>query len=188
LRAATAGGAGWLFVGRLSPNKCHQDLIKAFAVHRQVFDPKARLRLVGGSSSRIYEKALRKLAEGIGVDGAVDFVGEASDAVVGAHFRAADVYVSVSEHEGFGVPLLEAMHHRLPVVAFGAAAVPETIGGAGLCLESKAPTTVATAVHRVLTDEPLRAALVAAGIERLEAFDISRTRRRFADAVQAVVG
>jgi glycosyltransferase involved in cell wall biosynthesis len=188
LRAATEGGAAWLFVGRLAPNKCHHDLIKAFAVYRQVFDPRARLRLVGGSSSAAYEAALHRLAEGIGVDRAVDFVGDASDAVHGAHFRAADVYVSVSEHEGFGVPLVEAMHHRLPVVAYAAAAVPETLGGAGLCLEGKAPTTVATAVHRLLHDPALREALVAAGTERLRAFDLVENRRRFADAVQSVVG
>jgi len=67
--------------------------------------------------------------------------------------------VCLSDHEGFCVPLLEAMHHRLPIVAFAAAAVPETLGR-GLCLESKEPTVVASAVHRVLSDEPVRQVLI----------------------------
>jgi glycosyltransferase involved in cell wall biosynthesis len=188
LRARTNGGAGWLFVGRLSPNKCHQDLLKAFAVYRQTFDPAARLRLVGATSSAAYESALHRFAEALGIHRAVDFVGDVSDAVHGAHFRAADLYVSVSEHEGFGVPLLEAMHHRLPVLAFGAAAVPETIGAGGLCLTSKAPATVATAAHRVIADAPLREALVAAGTARLADFDLATGRRLFAEAVRGVVG
>jgi glycosyltransferase involved in cell wall biosynthesis len=188
LRAQTGGGAAWLFVGRLAPNKCHHDLLKAFAVFLRTFDPAARLRLVGGSSSGAYEAALHELASAIGVDHAVDFVGDASDEVIGAHFHAADVYVSVSEHEGFGVPLLEAMHHGVPVVAYGAAAVPETVGSAGLCLESKAPSTVATAVRRLLTDDALRAALVTAGSARVAAFDLGTNRRLFAEAVRAVVG
>ncbi|HEY2331880.1 MAG TPA: glycosyltransferase family 4 protein [Acidimicrobiales bacterium] len=188
LRAQSAGGAAWLFVGRLAPNKCQHDLMKAFAVYRQVFDPDARLRLVGGSSSGAYHDALLELASAIGIERSVDFVGDVPDAVHGAHFRAADVYVSLSEHEGFGVPLLEAMHHRLPIVAYGAAAVPETIGAGGLCLEAKDPATVATAVHRVLVDHALRDGLVAAGTARLGDFDLATSRRRFADAVRSVVG
>jgi glycosyltransferase involved in cell wall biosynthesis len=188
LRERAAGGAGWLFTGRLAPNKCQHDLLKAFAVYRQVYDPRARLRLVGGSSSATYAKALHRFAEALGVDHAVDFVGDAPDAVHAAHFRAADVYVSVSEHEGFGVPLVEAMHHGLPVVAYGAAAVPETLGGGGLCLDSKAPATVAAAVHRVLTDDDLRAGLAAGAAARRRDLDLEAGRRRFAEAVRAVVG
>jgi glycosyltransferase involved in cell wall biosynthesis len=188
LRASTGGGAGWLFAGRLSPNKCHHDLMKAFAVYQRTFDPRARLRLVGGTSSAAYAEALHRFADDIGIAGSVDFVGDASDAAYGAHFRAADVFVSVSEHEGFLIPLLEAMHHRLPVVAYGAAAVPETLGDGGLLLASKAPAVVATAVNRVLTDGGLRDALVAAGTARLATFDLATNRRRFADAVRAVVG
>jgi len=188
LREQTGTGAAWLFVSRFAPNKCQHDLMKAFAVYRRLYDPAARLRLVGGASSAAYAAALRRFADGIGLAESVDFVTDAPDATLGAHFKAADVYVSVSEHEGFAVPLLEAMHHRLPVVAFGAAAVPETLGGAGLCLDSKSPAVVATAVHRVLADGALRAGLVAAGTARLATFDLAANRRRFAEAVRAVVG
>ncbi|MEA3019046.1 MAG: hypothetical protein QOI47_570, partial [Actinomycetota bacterium] len=90
-------------------------------------------------------------------------------------------------HEGFCVPLLEAMHHRVPVVAFGTSAVPETLGAGGICLRSKAPTVVAAAVHRVLGDQGLRDALVAAGREQLETFALPRTRDRMADALSSAL-
>ena len=79
------------------------------------------------------------------------------------------------------------MHHRLPVVAYGAAAVPETVLDAGIVLPSKSPVLVATAVQRVLTDRPLRDSLVQAGVERSAAFTVDGAKRAFAEAVEKVL-
>ena len=186
-RRPPAAGATWLYVSRVSPNKAHHDLLKAFAVYRRVYDGQATMRLVGGSSSHRYSSALQELAHALRIADAVDWMGDASDAAKHAAFRDADVFVALSDHEGFSIPLLEAMHHRVPVVAYGAAAVPETLADGGLCLPSKEPTRVAAAVHRVLTDAPLREALVEQGSARLRDFDLATSRQRFADAVSAVV-
>jgi glycosyltransferase involved in cell wall biosynthesis len=91
----------------------------------------------------------------------------------------------MSEHEGFCVPLLEAMHHEVPIVAFAAAAVPETVAGAGLLLDDKRPASVAAALHRVLEDDGIRATFVAAGTRRLADFDLARTRARFLSVLEA---
>jgi glycosyltransferase involved in cell wall biosynthesis len=181
-------GPVWLFVGRWAPNKCQHDLLKAFAVYRRVYEPKAKLRLVGGPSSHAYFTALEGLRRALQLQDAVDLCEDVSTPELVAHFHAADVYVSVSEHEGFGVPLLEAMHHRVPVVAYGTAAVPETMGDGGLCLASKSPAVVAAAVHRVVGDAALHAQLVAAGERRLATFDLATNKARFADAVLSVLG
>ena len=173
----------WLFVGRVAPNKAHHDLIKAFAAYRRAYDPDAVLRIVGAPSSADYSQALRSFVEALGLTDAVVFAGPVSEALLAAHYRAADVFVCVSDHEGFCVPLLEAMHHRLPVVAYASSAVPETLGDAGLLLEGKAATTVAAAVHRVLVDGDLRAGLVAAGGRRLADFSLARTGERMAEAL-----
>lgn len=180
-------GAVWLFISRVAPNKAHHDLMKAFAVYRRVYDPAARLRIVGGSASHAYMTALEAFRSALQLDDAIDFTGNVSDAEKSAHFEAADVYVSTSDHEGFGVTLLEAMFHDLPVVAFGSTAVPETIGDGGLCLDSKEPSRVAAAVQRVLTDAALREALVAAGRERLVAFDVSATRAKLRAVIESVI-
>jgi glycosyltransferase involved in cell wall biosynthesis len=173
----------WLFVGRLAPNKAQHDLLKALSVYRRVFDPEARLRLVGGSSSHAYATALVDFITALQLEDAVELCGEVTDAELAAHYRAADVFVSASDHEGFCIPLLEAMHHRLPIVAYGSSAIPETLGGAGLCLASKEPTVLAAAIHRVAHDRVLREALVAAGLRRLADFDLATDKRRMAEAV-----
>ena len=185
--ALAAEGPAWLFVGRIAPNKAHQDLIKAFAAYRRVYDGDARLRIVGGSASDRYVQALRDFVSALQLDDAVTFVGSVSDAELAAHYRAAAVYVSLSDHEGFCVPLLEAMHNDLPVVAYASSAVPETLGAGGICLSTKEPARVAAAVHRVLSDAAVRDALTAAGHRQLATFDLAVTRQRMLDALAPLV-
>ncbi|MCU1376502.1 MAG: hypothetical protein JWO68_3788 [Actinomycetia bacterium] len=187
LRAQSRSGSVWLFVGRIAPNKAQHDLVKAFSVYRQVFDHDARLRLVGGSSSHAYLTALDKFVRGLELEDAVDLAGDVPDGVLAAHYAAADVYVSASDHEGFGVPLLEAMHHGLPVVAYGSTAVPETVGDGGLVLPGKAPATLAAAVHRVVSDRSLRDSLVAAGHRRVADFDLAANKARFGAAIRGAL-
>jgi len=188
-RAAESGGARWLFVGRLAPNKCQHDVIGAFAAYRALFDPAARLCLVGGQTSVAYRRALVQLADEVGVGGAVELPDVVTFPELLAQYRAADVFVSLSEHEGFCVPLLEAMHFGVPVVARATTAVPETVGDAGLLLPEgaagKDPVVVATAVHRLLGDDRLRGQLVAAGRERVARYSLAETGRRFLEVLAA---
>lgn len=177
------GGADWLFVGRICPNKCQHDLIKAFAAYRRLFDPEARLHIVGTSSSHSYFTAVTEFVKALGLQGAVDFAGSVSDGERSAHYATADVFVCLSEHEGFCVPLLEAFGHDLPVVAFDSSAVPETLGDGGVLLGEKDPAIVAATVHRVVTDEPLRRQLTAAGRERLQHFALARSEARLRELV-----
>jgi glycosyltransferase involved in cell wall biosynthesis len=163
-------GAEWLFVGRISPHKAQHDLIKALACYRRCHDPDARLVLVGTSLGEQYPRALERFAARLGLADAVVMAGVVSDDALAAYYRSSDVFVCVSDHEGFCVPIVEAMHHGLPVIAYDAAAVGETVGDGGLVLADKSPMTVATAVHRVLGDTALRDALVTAGRRRAQLF------------------
>lgn len=184
-RATAAGGAQWLYVGRVAPNKCHHDLIGAFAVYRAVYDPAARLALVGGATSESYWGALEALCRELELRASVEFADTVSPAILRAHYRAADLFVSMSEHEGFGVPLLEAMYHGIPVVAYAAAAVPETVAGAGLLLNTKDPAAVAVACRRVAVDADLRARLLAAGRARVAELSRENTRKVLRGALGA---
>jgi glycosyltransferase involved in cell wall biosynthesis len=183
-----AGATTWLFVGRLAPNKAQHDLIKALAVYRRLYEPDARLVLVGMSSSDTYETALTEFAAASDLSDAVTLTGPVSPEQLAAYYETADVFVVTSEHEGFCVPLLEAMHHRCPIVAYSAAAIPETLADAGLVLAVKDPFTVASAVHRVITDDALRTQLIEAGDRRLHDFDLDRSKQKLLDAIRPVVG
>jgi glycosyltransferase involved in cell wall biosynthesis len=184
--AAGRTGATWLFVGRLAPNKAQHDLVKAFAAYRRFHDADARLHLVGGASSVRYERALRRFVENLALGDAVEIAGAVSEAAKRAYYEAADVFVVVSDHEGFCVPLIEAMYHQLPIVAFAAGAVGETIGDAGIVLDTKDPCTIAAAVARVIGDPRLRAQLVTAGEARRADFDIAHTGAALLAALEKV--
>lgn len=183
-KAAAAGGAQWLYVGRVAPNKCHHDLIAAFAVYRAVFDPLARLSLVGGATSESYWDALEALCRELELRASVEFADTVSPGVLMAHYRSADLFVSMSEHEGFGVPLIEAMDFSIPVLAYAATAVPETVGDGAVLCDTKDPAAVALAAHRVLTDPALKARLLAAGKARVQALSLSNTRAAYLGAVR----
>jgi len=182
-RAGDGGGADWLFVGRVAPHKCQHDVVRAFAAYRRLYDPAARLHLVGGAGSHAYVTMLQRYVAALGLGDAVELAGSVPSPVLVAHFRAADVFVCLSEHEGFCVPVIEAMRLAVPVVAYAAAAVPETVAGAGVLLDAKDPVTVAAAVHRVLGDAGLRRALLEAGKRRAADFSLDRSARRFTEVI-----
>lgn len=181
------GGSDWLFVGRVAPHKAQHDLVTAFALYRSVYDRQARLHLVGGYTQG-YAQAVMALAEELGIAGAINFADSVSPGALTAYYQRADVFVSASDHEGFGVPLLEAMYHRVPIVAYAAAAVPETLsGGAGLLLDEKRPAVLAAAVNRVCTDGELREQLVKAGEAKLEDYSLERTRGAYAEIFERLL-
>lgn len=177
-------GAQWLFVGRISPHKAQHDLIKALACYRLQFDPKARLTVVGTALGELYPRALERFADRLGVRDAVTFTGVVSEAELQGAYETSDVFVCTSDHEGFCVPLVEAMAHGLPVVAYDAAAVGETVADGGLVLRDKSPMTIATAVARVLTDDGLRARLVDAGRRRAAGFTDEACAARLRAAIE----
>lgn len=185
--AKDAGGTDWLFVGRVVPSKAQHDLVKALWAYRRLYDRRARLHLVGSTPSRRYLMALRRFVDDLGLVGAVRFAGEVSDAQLAAYYAAADVYVSASCHEGFGIPLLEAMRAGVPVVALAAAAVPATVGTAGLVVDRAEPSHLAAAVHRVLADPALRDRLAAAGRRQVAAHGLEISGRLAVDAIAGVL-
>ena len=157
-----------LFVGRITPSKAQHDLVEALAVLRLAI-PAATLSLVGADAVPSYRTALNRLIASLGLEEAVTITGEVSDSDLDGHYRDADVLCCLSDHEGFGMPLIEAMNRGLPVVAHAVAAVSETVGAGAMLLETKEPDVVATALERCLTDQPLREAMVKAGHRRSEA-------------------
>jgi len=182
-----SGGIDLLFVGRVVPSKAQHELVKALFAYRHLYG-EARLHLVGGTSSYNYSKALRDYIDDLGLTASVRICGEVSDAALAAYFEAADVYLSLSEHEGFGVPLIEAMTAGVPVVARAAGAVGETAGDAALLLTRGDPSYVAAAIHRVCTDDTLRQRLIAAGHHRVGALSLSAVAPLVVEAIATVAG
>ena len=181
-------GTRWLFVGRLAPNKCQHDVVAAFAVYRRLYDPRARLTLVGSPSSYRYLRAVQRLASDIGVEESVEFVSNLGTRQLAAYYAGADVFTCLSEHEGFCVPLLESMALGLPVVAYDAGAVTETLAGSGLILDSKDPLEVAVGVYGLLGDEDLRSRNVKTGKVRAKELSLDVTAPDFVKVISDWLG
>jgi glycosyltransferase involved in cell wall biosynthesis len=172
-------GTKLLFVGRISPHKRQDDLIRLIAYHRACIDPEAQLLLVGSYRDQPqYHARLRALAEELGVAPAVTFAGSVSLAALVAYYRTASAFVSLSEHEGFGVPLLEAMRLDLPVIAYDAGAVAETLGDAGLRVKTRELPEIAELAGLVSERPELRASLAAAGRRRVADFSTERVEKK----------
>ncbi len=171
LRRFSDGRKNFLFVGRLSPNKRQEDVIRIFAWYHRFVDPVSRLLLVGAAPEiDDYRKDLIDVAASLGVATHVVFAGKVSFSELAAYYRVADVFLCMSEHEGFCVPLLEAMLHDLPVVARAAGATAQTLGGAGVLLHGRNVPRGAEAVRRLLDDDALRARVLARQRQRIESF------------------
>jgi L-malate glycosyltransferase len=156
-----------LFVGRLAPNKRQEDILSAFYYFQTIYQPGARLVLVGPENIPEYSDFLRDRIEGLGLKD-VTITGKVSPEELRAYYRSADIFLCLSEHEGFGVPLLESLYYRVPVVAYAAGAVPETLGGAGVLIHRKNPLKITALLNHILTNPDLQAELIRGQDTRLQ--------------------
>jgi glycosyltransferase involved in cell wall biosynthesis len=181
-------GARWLAVGRVAPNKAVEHAITALAVTRRHADPAATLRIIGRPVTDAYERALRRQVAELGLTEAVTFTGYASDATVADSYAWADVLVVTSEHEGFCVPVVEAMAAGLPVVAFDQGAVPEVLGGAGILVTTRDPYALSRAIGDLLADPTEHRRVVEAGRGRMADLNLGSAAERFVDLLLPLAG
>jgi glycosyltransferase involved in cell wall biosynthesis len=181
------GRTNVLSVARLAPNKGHLALLDAFAVYHHHYDPSSRLLLVGKEDERlsIYANSLRMRAQELDIHTAVVFLGEVSDRTLKTFYLVADVFMMTSEHEGFCVPIVEAMAMKVPVVAYGSSAVPGTVGKAGIVWDEPDPDLLAGSLKRVVADERTHTALAHMGRKR---FDSRFSRDKIEDRFMKAIG
>jgi FkbM family methyltransferase len=174
-----------LFVGRIIESKGQLELIEAFAAFVRAFPQRARLVLVGrhGGEEDDYLQALRAAIRAHGLTGRVIITGAVSDAERDAWYGAAHLYVSLSQHEGFGVPLIEAMASAVPVLAWPAGAVADTLGGAGELIADPSPSAVAGRMVALAREPARRTELAEAGRRALERFAPARHMPRLIEAL-----
>ncbi len=162
-----------LFIGRIAPNKCQHDLINMLHYYRQFIDPKTQLWLVGANNhAGAYQLQLDVLVHRHSLENAVQFVGAVgTDDGLGAFYEMADAFVCMSEHEGFCVPIIEAMHFELPVFAYDATGVTYTLGNSGVRFAEKRFDLIGETIATVLADRPLRNTIVQQQKTMLERFE-----------------
>lgn len=183
------GKVNLLFTGRIAPNKCQEDVIGSFYFYHKYINQESRLILNGSyEGMEKYYDRLKRYASALGIENDVIFTGKTSFAEVLGFYRVADAFICMSEHEGFCIPLLEAMHFNVPVIAYDSSAVGETLGGGGVLLEEKDPQVTAEWIDMILNNEDLKTKLLKKQKERLEYFSEDKTERKFQVLIRGFVG
>lgn len=178
-RYSNDGYVNILFVGRLAPNKKQEDIISAFSYYKKHINPKSRLILAGSDSGmENYSRRLRKYAEALMLDDVI-FTGRISFDSILAWYRLADVFLCMSEHEGFCVPLVESMFFKVPIIAYNSSAIKDTLGDSGLIINEKNPLETAMLINRVITNKTLKAEIIDSQNERLKSFEYNKVRAIF---------
>lgn len=179
MRKLSDGVTNILFVGRVAPNKKHEDIIRAFAYYKKHVNEKSRLILVGSHDvNGMYYNDIVSYVNKLGVEDVV-FPGHISFAEILAIYSKADVFLCMSEHEGFCVPLVEAMTFDVPVIAYNACAVPETLGGASVVVDDKDPVFLSKVINEVVTNDDMRKTIIEAQRKRLEDFQYEKIKDTF---------
>lgn len=166
------GRTNILFVGRIVPNKKIDELIKVVFYYKKYISPLVRLVVVGKTFSlpKYYQSLIRLADEFYLKPDEVCFTGHIPDEEMFALYRQADVFLSLSEHEGFGLPFIESMVFDLPIVAYDCTAVPGTLGGSGILIKHKRIAYVAELVHAVSADRKLSEEILRGQRIRLKEF------------------
>lgn len=182
------GLVNFLFVGRIAPNKRIEDIIRLAEHYKRYVDAYYRFIFVGRYDGvpRYYASVRALIAEYDMLPERFLFTGPVPDVDLAAYYRAAAVYISMSEHEGFCVPLLEAMAAGVPVLAYAAAAVPDTLGGAGVQFAPKDIERAAELLGALTFDEDLRNAVIAGQRRRLADFGDDRLERQLRSLVSTL--
>lgn len=179
VRKLSDGVTNILFVGRIAPNKKQEDIIRAFAYYKEKVNPDSRLILVGSHDANgMYYPDLVSYVEQLGVEDVI-FPGHITFAEILAIYKTAHVFLCMSEHEGFCVPILEAMTFDVPIIAYNACAVPETIGGASVVVDDKDPVFLSKVIKEVTENQEMRSMIIEAQRRRLEDFRYEKIKEDF---------
>lgn len=148
-----------LFVGRHAPNKRIEDLIKIFYYYSNFINPNSRLFLTGNidfNNLSLYQKELVVLIKKLNLENKVIFTGKIDHDELLSLYRIADVFICMSEHEGFCVPLVEAMFMKVPIIAFDSTSISYTLGNVGIIVKEKNYRMIAELVHKMIIDNSLK--------------------------------
>lgn len=176
-----------VFVGRIAPNKKYEDVIAAYAYYKKHINPRSRLILVGSSANmELYCDYLKDYVKALNLEDVI-FTGHVKFNAILAYYRIADVFLCMSEHEGFCVPLVEAMFFKVPIIAYNSSAIEETLGGSGFLTDTTNPVFIAKLIDRIVIDKNLRDSIIKKQDQRLECFSYENIRSKLVEGLTGFI-
>jgi glycosyltransferase involved in cell wall biosynthesis len=174
-----------LFVGRIAPNKKYEDLLKIFYYFNEI-NPNSRLMLVGSYNfSQEYYHYLQYVIKFLDLKNVI-FTGTVSLSELISYYKISNLFLCMSEHEGFCVPLVEAMYFGIPIMAYNSTGVPYTLNGAGILISQKKFQEIAELMDIVLKDKSVREKIIEGQKERLKYFEKKNIEKKLLEYIEIV--
>jgi len=173
-------------VGRIAPHKKIEDILKVFAYYSQCINEKSNLFIIGKyDKSDPYYQWLQDVINTLNLKN-INFLDDVPDEDLMSYYELADISIILSEHEGFCIPLVESMTKKVPILAYGAGAIPETLGDAGILLQEKNYEEIAEMIHLIVNDQKIREKIVTAQNKRLQSLDSNDISSEFLNQIKNV--
>ena len=158
-----------IFVGRIAKNKAQEDLIKVISYYRKI-NPTVKLYLIGGTTDEGYRKYLEELIKENNLENNIVLTGKISNEDLYAYYRAANIFLCMSEHEGFGIPLIESFLFNLPVIAYNSSNIKYTLNGGGVLVHQKDYKKIAAMIELIRTNKSLKREILKTQKEALKIY------------------
>jgi glycosyltransferase involved in cell wall biosynthesis len=176
-----------LFVGRITPNKKIEDIIKVFFYYRNYINQKSRLFLVGSFlETERYYSYLKGLVLELNLPNVI-FTKHVTAQELVSYYSIADIFLCMSEHEGFCIPLVESMYFGIPIIAYAASAVPYTLGGTGVLVDEKDYRSISELIDKVVSDSGIRKKIIEAQSVRFKDFEFHKIEARFKNYLEKLI-
>lgn len=180
------GNKNILFTGRVIFHKKQEDVIKVFENYVKKYEKDARLFLIGEIGSDIYFYSLKEYCKQLGIDHQIIIANHVSFNEYLAYYSIADTFVCMSEHEGFCIPLVEAMYFNIPIIAYNSTAVSDTLNGYGVLFNEKNYNTIAKQIHELDMNNSYRDKILKGLRLRLQELDKERLEDKYLEVIQSV--
>tara|TARA_B100000315_G_scaffold212472_1_gene209862 strand:- start:5570 stop:6634 length:1065 start_codon:yes stop_codon:yes gene_type:complete len=175
-----------IFVGRITPSKKHEDIIKSFFFYKRYINDKSRLFLVGSySGMEEYYESLKRLIDDLNICDVI-FTGKVKCDELITYYKLSDIFLCMSEHEGFCVPLLEAMYFDIPIIAYSSTGIPYTLGESGILLKEKNYLEIAELIDLVISDKVIRDKIISNQKNKLSQFETDKVADKFIEYIEEV--
>ena len=178
-----------LFVGRIAPNKAQEDVVKSFYYYKKYVNKDSRLILVGNDNGfENYSDLLKKLVKELGLENDVVFPGHIKFEEILAFYKVADLFLCMSEHEGFCVPLVESMFFEVPILAYNSSAIKDTLGNSGVIVNKKDYFLISELINYILSDENVKKEIIKNQNKRLEDFKLEKVEKQLLGFIKRIGG
>ena len=174
-----------LFVGRIAPNKSQEDVIKSFYFYNKYINKNSRLILVGNDSGfEKYSKLLKNLVKDLYLEEDVIFSGHIKFDELLAYYKISDLFLCMSEHEGFCVPLVESMYFNIPILAYNSSAIKETLGGSGILVNKKNYLMIAELINQIIENKELKEQIIQNQKKQLNNYKLVNVEKKFLEIIE----